>query len=129
MFLSRYQEQTYALLRIAAGFLFLCHGSQKFFDLPPAGHPIPTHVLLIGGSVEFIGGMLIMVGLWTHWAAFFASGEMAYAYWTVHAHMGPLPMTNMGELPVLFCFVFLYFAAKGSGIFSIDAYLHRRSRL
>jgi putative oxidoreductase len=120
MFMQKYEKQIYALLRIIAGFLFLWHGSQKLLGFPPLGMPFPTHILAIAGPIELIGGFLIMIGLFTRYAAFLASGEMAYAYWTVHAKMGYLPMLNRGELAVLYCFVFLYISAAGSGIWSID---------
>ena len=78
IFISKYEAQLYTLLRIIAGFLFLWHGSQKLFGFPPAGHEIPNHIVLIAGPIEFIGGLLIMIGLCTHWVAFICSGEMAF---------------------------------------------------
>ncbi|MGE5313747.1 MAG: DoxX family protein [Acidobacteriota bacterium] len=124
--LSRYEPQLYAVLRCAAGFLFLWHGSQKLFDVPPAAHPFAPHVLWIAGPIEFFGGLLILLGLRTREAAFLASGEMAYAYWTVHAPQNMLPLLNMGELAVVYCFLFLYMVARGSGSYSLDALLKRR---
>jgi putative oxidoreductase len=126
MFLQKYDRQAYAILRIVAGFLFLCHGSQKLFGLPPAGHEIPLHIVVIAGGIEFFGGLLILLGLWTRWAAFLAAGEMAYAYWFAHASGGVLPLVNHGELAMLYCFLFLCFLANGSGIWSVDDYLRRR---
>ncbi len=126
MFMQRYSRQFYALLRIIAGFLFLWHGAQKWFDFPPAPGPVPTHVLIFGGTVELIGGILIMLGLFTRWAAFIAAGEMAYAYWTQHAPHAVLPIVNHGELAVLYCFLWLMISANGSGIWSIDDLLARR---
>jgi len=76
--------------------------------------------MAIGGTIEFLGGLMIMLGLWSRWPAFLASGEMAYAYWTVHFPQNWLPILNKGELAVLYCFLFLYISAKGSGIFSVD---------
>lgn len=128
MFLSKYETMLYAVLRIAAGFLFLWHGSQKLLDYPPAGVPIPLHVVVIGGTVEFVGGIMILIGFFTSWAAFFACGEMAYAYWTVHAPAALLPLVNQGEMAVLYCFLFLYFAARGSGVFSVDHFLAARHK-
>jgi putative oxidoreductase len=128
MFLSRYENQLYAAFRIIAGFLFLWHGSQKLLNFPPSGHVIPAHILFIAGPIELFGGILIMIGLWTHWAAFLASGEMAYAYWTVHAPQAVLPLVNMGEIAVLYCFAFLFISARGSGIFSVDRLLHKGGR-
>jgi putative oxidoreductase len=125
MFLSKYESQIYAILRIIVGFLFLWHGSQKLFHYPPLpeGVVVPIYIVIIGGGVEFFGGLLIMLGLFTHWAAFFTCGEMAFAYWTVHAMRAVLPMVNQGEMAVVYCFVFLFIAAKGSGILSLDHYL------
>lgn len=128
MFLSKYEGHIYAVLRIVAGFLFLCHGSQKLFDIPPSGHIIPWHILYIGGSVEFFGGLLIMTGLLTRWAAFLCSGEMAYAYWTGHGLHALLPIVSHGELAVIYCFLFLFICFRGPGIFSIDHLLKKRKK-
>jgi putative oxidoreductase len=81
---------------------------------------VPAFVTWIGGPIELIGGTLVMIGLFTRWAAFVASGEMAAAYCMAHAPRGPLPLVNQGELAVLYCFVFLYIASRGSGIWSVD---------
>jgi putative oxidoreductase len=126
-FLSKYEQQVYAILRIITGFLFLWHGSQKYFNYPPLppGVVLPHYVVYIGGTIELIGGILIMIGLFTRWAAFFSSGEMAFAYWTAHAPHAVLPMVNQGELAVIYCFLFLYIWARGAGIWSID---HMRKR-
>ena len=120
--MGKYENQVYALLRIIAGLLFIWHGSQKLFGYPPLppGVVLPWHLFWIAGPVEFFGGLLMILGLWTRWAAFIASGEMAYAYWTVHAPRAILPLVNKGELAVIYCFVFLYLSARGSGIWSFD---------
>ena len=128
MFTSKYETQIYAVMRIMVGFLFLWHGSQKLFSFPPSGGSMPLPVLFIGGSVEFFGGLLVMVGLFTRYAAFIASGEMAYAYWTSHSPGALLPLLNHGELAVLYCFVFLFISAKGSGIFSIGQLIGKRNK-
>jgi putative oxidoreductase len=130
MFLSKYENQTYALLRIVAGFLFLWHGSQKFFNFPPlpAGIEVPFYIIAIGGTIEFVGGVLICTGLWTRWAAFIASGQMAYAYWSAHGTHAVLPIVNYGEMAMLYCFLFLFFAANGSGIWSVDHFLQRNKQ-
>jgi len=125
MFISKYETQIYSILRVVAGFLFMCHGSQKLFGIPHFGFEIPITTLIFGGGVEFFGGLLIMLGLFTHWAAFFASGEMAYAFWTAHAVKGLLPLLNGGELAMLYCFLFLFISAKGSGVFSLDHLLEK----
>ncbi len=119
--LSRWQPQLLAILRIVAGLLFLEHGVSKFFGIPvpfPV-HPLPT--LLVGaGVIELVAGILVTVGLFTRIAAFIASGEMAIAYWMMHFPKSPWPVANMGEAAIFFCFVFLYLAAAGPGAWSID---------
>jgi len=126
MFISKYETQIYAIFRLIAGFLFLWHGSQKLFGFPPAGHEMPSYIMLIAGPIEFFGGLLIMIGLWTHWVAFICSGEMAFAYWSVHGTHAVLPVMNGGELAIIYCFLFLFIASKGSGVFSLDHYLEKR---
>jgi putative oxidoreductase len=84
--------------------------------------------MFIAGPIEFIGGLLIMIGLWTHWVAFICSGEMAYAYWSVHGAHAILPLVNGGELAIIYCFLFLFIASKGSGVFSLDHFLEKRKQ-
>ncbi len=120
-FMAPYSSQTYALLRIVVGFLFLWHGSQKLFDVPvemPAG--APAFVIWVAGPIELLGGILVMIGLFTRWAAFLCSGLMAAAYWMAHGTNALLPILNGGEPAVLYCFVFLFIAAQGAGIWSVD---------
>ena len=121
-FISKYSSCCYALMRIVVGFLFLWHGSQKLFALP-AGMPgeVPAFITYVAGPIELIGGILVMIGLFTHWAAFITSGQMAVAYWMAHGTKALLPIQNNGELAVLYCFVFLFIAAQGGGIWSVDA--------
>src|SRR6185436_12638940 len=120
-FLRTYEPQTYALFRIATGFLFLWHGMQKLFGFPGEMPPgVPAFVLYVGGPIELIGGTLVMLGLFTRPAAFLCSGMMAAAYWMAHGSRALLPIQNQGEPAVLYCFVFLYIATRGSGIWSID---------
>ncbi len=126
-FISKYEDWIYAALRIITGFLFLWHGSQKLFGYP-SGAKMPDHVIFIAGPIEFFGGLLIMSGFLTRIAAFLASGEMAYAYWTVHAPGALLPIINHGELAIVYCFLFLYFFVKGSGRFSLDQLLSKRRK-
>ena len=126
MFISKYETQIYAILRLVAGFLFLWHGSQKLFAFPPAGHEMPSYIMLIAGPIEFVGGLLIMIGLFTPWVAFICSGEMAFAYWSVHGTHALLPMVNGGELAIIYCFLFLFIAARGSGVYSADHFLKKR---
>jgi putative oxidoreductase len=120
--LSRWQPQLLALLRIVVGLLFLEHGLSKFFGLPvpfPV-HPLPP-LLIAAGVIELVAGALVTTGLFTRLAAFIASGEMAVGYFVGHFPKGFWPVANMGEAAILFCFVFLYFAAAGAGAWSIDA--------
>jgi putative oxidoreductase len=127
MFISKYEEQVYTILRIVVGFLFLWHGSQKLFSFPPAGQVIPPYIVFIAGPIEFFGGLLVMIGLWTRWTAFICSGEMAYAYWFIHGTHSLLPLHNGGEWAIIYCFIFLFISAKGSGIFSVDHILKKGS--
>lgn len=120
-FMERFSAQAYALLRMVTGFLFLWHGSQKLLGFPgeaPAG--APAFIIYVAGPIELVGGILILVGLFTRWAAFLCSGLMAVAYWLAHGTQAFLPLLNDGELAALYCFVFLFISAHGSGIWSID---------
>jgi putative oxidoreductase len=121
-FMRAYAGHTYAMLRIVTGFLFLWHGTQKLLSIPmPPPPQIPPFVIAIAGPIELIGGTLVMIGLFTGWSAFLCSGLMAFAYWMAHGMQALLPIQNMGELAVLFCFVFLYISSQGPGIWSVDA--------
>jgi putative oxidoreductase len=121
-FMRSYEQQAYALLRIVAGFLFLWHGLSKLFSFPtPAPAEAPAFVLYVAGPIELAGGLLIMIGLWTSWSAFVCSGLMAAAYWMAHGFKALLPLQNHGELAVVYCFVFLFIASRGSGVWSLDA--------
>ena len=120
-FMAPYSAQTYALMRIVVGFLFLWHGSQKVLGWPPSEMSAPALITWVAGPIELVGGLLVMLGVFTRWAAFLCSGLMAAAYWTAHGLNHPLPVINDGELAALYCFVFLSIAAKGPGIWSVDA--------
>jgi putative oxidoreductase len=125
---NTYAPYAYALLRIVAGLLFAMHGSQKLLGWPGDGQTVEIGSLMgVAGIIELVGGLLIMVGFLTRIAAFLASGMMAVAYFMAHAPQGTLPIINKGELAVVFCFVFLYIAAQGAGIWSIDNLMNRRS--
>ena len=120
-FMAGFTGQTYALLRIVAGFLFLWHGSQKLFSFPiEAMEGIPAFITYGAGGIELIGGALVMVGLLTRWAAFICSGTMAIGYWMAHGLTALFPIQNGGELAALYCFMFLFIAANGSGSWSVD---------
>jgi len=120
--LAPFRPHIYALLRIAAGLLFFQHGLPKLFG--GFGRDAPTELMSqmgAAGVIEVVGGALIALGLFTSPVAFIASGEMAVAYFQAHAPRGFWPVTNGGELAALYSFVFLYFAAVGSGKWSIDS--------
>lgn len=120
--LGRYSPYIYALLRIVVGFLFFIHGMQKVFNIPPAAQAMPPSTMFtVIGIFEIIAGLMIMVGFFASIPAFIASGMLAVGYFMVHQPMGALPISNMGEPAVLFCFIFLYIAARGSGPLSIDS--------
>ena len=122
-FMRPLEQHTYALMRIMVGAVFLWHGSQKLFGYPPlpGGMEIPAFITYVAGPIELFGGILIMLGLFTRWAAFICSGQMAVAYWMAHGTKHLLPQINGGELAVIYCFVFLYIASRGAGIWSVDA--------
>ena len=126
-FMSGFNSQSYSLMRIVVGFLFLWHGAQKLFGFPSplSGHP-PAYVIYIAGPIELVGGALIMAGFFTRWAAFLCSGQMAVAYWMVHGIKALLPIQNGGDLAALYCFVFLFISTQGGGIWSVDAAQGRR---
>ncbi len=119
-FLRGYEAPIYAVMRIVVGFLFLAHGVQKVMaGAPPESMPAP--VFWIAAIVELVGGALVMIGLLGGLAAFICSGLMAVAYFMVHQPMGLLPIHNDGELAALYCWVFLFIASRGSGIWSVDS--------
>ena len=120
-FLDVFSNQCYAAFRIVAGYLFLCHGTQKLFAFP-IDFPYPLNAMTTAaGVIELVAGAMIIVGFYSRYAAFIASGTMAVAYWMVHGLNSPFPIANGGELSALYCFAFLYIASKGPGIWSINS--------
>jgi len=117
-FMKNYEGQTYALMRIVSGFLFIWHGSQKLLGFPSESMAT-GYVKWVAGGIELVGGTLIMIGLFTSPAAFLASGLMAAAYWMAHGMNDFWPVLNRGELAIMWCFVFLYISSKGDGIWSV----------
>jgi putative oxidoreductase len=118
---ARIVEPAYAAFRIVTGFMFMFHGAQKLFGVL-GGQKVPLASLAgAAGVIELACGLLVMVGLLTGIAAFLASGEMAVAYFMVHQPKGTWPIENAGELAALYCFAFLYIAARGSGPWGLDA--------
>lgn len=124
---GRYTEVLFALMRFVLGVLFACHGAQKLFGVLGGKVMTGTPLMLTAGIIEFVGGLLIAVGLLTRVAAFLASGFMAVAYFMAHAPKGFWPILNEGELAVVYCFVFLFIAAHGGGIYSLDRAFRRRA--
>ncbi len=123
---SKYAGITHAALRIVMGFLFIPHGAQKLFGVLGKEADLSFSIHALAGPIEFFGGILIMIGLWTRPAAFIASGSMAAAYWIAHGTNSLLPIMNRGELAVIFCFVLLFLWANGPGPFSVDGKLGRK---
>lgn len=121
-FLDKYAPMLLSILRIVAGLVFLEHGTSKLLHFPP--NPMFDHVtpiIMVAGTIELVGGALIVLGLFSRIAAFIAAGEMAVAYWMVHVPGGGLlPLNNGGGEAILFCFVFLYIAAAGPGPWAIN---------
>jgi putative oxidoreductase len=121
-----------SLLRIVVGFTFCCHGAQKLFGLfgGMGGHGAKAAALSLlwfAAIIEFFGGLLVILGLFTRPVALILCGEMAVAYFRVHAPRGFWPITNMGELAVIYCFIFLYFFAAGPGPLSLDRMIRKRA--
>src|SRR5690349_14848519 len=120
---ERYTPHALAVLRIVTALIFLEHGSQKLFGFPaapPGGLPPALSLFWFGGVLEFFGGLLLLVGLFTRCAAFVLAGEMAVAYWMVHAPKSFFPVLNGGDAAILYCFVFLYLVFAGPGLWRID---------
>jgi putative oxidoreductase len=132
MNINRAVEITYFLLRVVAGLMFFQAGGLILFGWfggmpgPPGSAPPLMSQLGIGGVLEFVGGLLIMLGLFTRPVAFILSGMMAVAYWQFHAPQGAWPVQNQGMPAVLYCFLFLYMAARGAGDLSLDALIRRK---
>lgn len=130
-FMARFEESILALLRLVAGLMLMQHGVQKLFGLlvPPDRPAQPLELLSqrgLAGVLEVLGGALLAIGLFTRPVAFVLSGLMAFAYFLSHVPDGFWPILNRGELAALYCFVFLYFSARGGGAYSVDALLDRR---
>jgi putative oxidoreductase len=130
MNMKRLTEVTYFVLRIVTGFLFMQAGGLILFGWfggMPGGEKVRLMSQTgIGGILEFFGGILIMLGLFTRPVAFILSGMMAVAYWQFHFPSGNWPVQNQGIPSVLFCFIFLYMAAKGAGEWSLDELIRRK---
>ncbi len=125
---SRLIAKALALLRIVTGILFLAHGTGKIFGFPMSSmaFPPPWTLFWVAGWLELIGSVLLIVGLFTRPVAFVLAGEMAIAYWLIHAPESLFPIINRGETAILFCFIFLLFVATGPGTWSADEELLKR---
>lgn len=122
-FATTWGPRMLAVLRIVTALVFLEHGTQKILGFPPSTSPMPAVFSLFwfGGIIEMVGGLLVLIGFLTRPVAFVLAGEMAVAYWMVHAPQGLFPALNGGDAAILYCFVFLYLAVVGPGPWSIDA--------
>jgi putative oxidoreductase len=127
-FYATWTPRVLSILRIVAGFLLIAHGAQKLFGfLAPPGMPSfpPFSQMWVGGVLEFFGGLLLLLGLFTRPVAFILSGMMAVAYFQMHVPGGFWPLQNKGELAALYSFVFLFLAVAGGGEWSVDRLLRR----
>ncbi len=119
--LSRYRPQALGALRIMTALLFISHGTQKLFGFPASqmDGSLPT-MLLVAALLEAVGGILVLVGLFTRPVAFILSGQMAVAYFIAHGPKSFFPALNGGDAAIMFCFIFLYLVFAGPGAFSVD---------
>ena len=124
---SRWTPWAVGALRIVTALLFMEHGTSKIFFFPETAGSGPSmwSLLWVAGVMELVGSMLLLVGVFTRPVAFLLAGEMAIAYWTVHAPKSPFPVLNGGEAAILFCFIFLLLVATGSGAWSVDGAMRR----
>ena len=123
-FLDRWQGPLLSVLRIVTALLFIEHGTSKLFDFPHVDMPMAITVgslPWIAGVMEVVGGLTLLIGLFTRPVAFILAGEMAVAYWMAHAPRSTFPAVNGGDAAILFCFVFLYIAAAGPGPWAIGS--------
>lgn len=122
--LAKHSDEAYAVLRIVAGFMLSMHGAQKILGILAEQQPAVFTQMWFGGLIELIGGVFIVIGFQTRWAAFLASGMMAVAYfqfhWRFQFDANFFPLVNHGELAVLYCFVFFFIATRGAGMWSVD---------
>ena len=128
-FYASWTPRLLSVLRIITAFLLIAHGAQKLFGFlaPPGMTGLPAlSQMWVGGILEFFGGLLLLVGLFTRPVAFILAGMLAVAYFQFHAPGGFWPLQNKGELAVLYCFVFLFLAVAGGGEWSVDRLLRRR---
>lgn len=126
-FLDAWSPRLLSVLRMVVAILYIEHGTSKFFGFPASmGHVPLFSIIGLAGVLEIGGSILLFFGLFTRPVAFILSGQMAFAYFIAHAPQSPYPLANHGEAAVFYCFVFLYFAAAGSGAWSIDNWLRKK---
>ena len=125
---SLWTGRALSALRLVTAGLYLEHGTGKILGFPMTSmaFPRPWTLFWMAGLLELFGSLLLLVGLFTRPVAFLLAGEMAIAYWLIHAPQSPFPMVNSGEAAVLFCFIFLLFVATGPGTLSVDEWLLSR---
>jgi putative oxidoreductase len=134
--LNRFADPVYCIMRLIIGLMFACHGGQKLLGFPGGGHGGAQGLMLIGGIIELVGGLMIALGFLTRLAAFISAGEMAVAYFMVHAAGKAIghapspteqffPILNKGELAVALCWLFLFMVFYGGGRWSIDAFIFK----
>lgn len=125
--INAWQPRVLSLVRIVSAFLFMAHGTQKMFGFPAEQrYPFELFSLSgVAGVLEVVGGLLLLMGLFTRPVAFLLSGQMAFAYFIAHAPQGFWPLNNGGELATMFSFIFLYFAFAGGGSWSVDSLCKR----
>jgi putative oxidoreductase len=127
-FSERWAPYVIGLLRIVTALIFFEHGTAKLLGFPasPMAYPEMWSLPWVAGWFELVGGFLLLIGLWTRWVALLLAGEMAVAYWYVHAAQSPFPILNMGEGAILYCFIFLTLFVVGAGNWSVDKVLAKR---
>ncbi len=122
---TEWAPRVLSILRIVAALIFMAHGTAKLFGFPAGENPSPAPEFMtqmwVGGWLEIVGGILLVLGLFTRPTAFVLSGMMAVAYWQFHAPGDVFPLLNNGDAAILYCFIFLYIALAGGGPWSLDA--------
>jgi len=128
-FLEAWTPRILSLVRIVSALIFMEHGTQKWLNFPPLGRPAPELWSMsgFGGALELVLGPLLVLGLFTRPVAFVLSGEMAIAYWRSHAPRNVFPVLNGGDAAILYCFIFLYLAFAGGGVWSLDRVIWKKS--
>ncbi len=128
-FSERWAPFAIGVLRIVTALLYIEHGTAKLLGFPVTSMAYPEmwSLMWVAGVFELVGGFLLLIGLWTRWVALLLAGQMAVAYWYIHAPQGLYPILNQGEGAILYCFIFLLFFVVGAGEWSVDKIIARRS--